>query len=675
MTTDNPFFSPSPLPYELPPFAAIREEHYLPAFERGWAEHLAEIDAVADSPDAPTFDNTVLAMERAGALLGRVARVFFSITSTDTTPALQAMEAEVSPKWAAHQDAVGLNPRLFARIDALFAARDGLGLDAVESRLLERRHRDFVRGGAKLGEADRQRLRELNEQLAAASTEFEQNLFAANKAGVLVFDTAEELAGLPAGAVAAAGANAEALGHAGKFALSLKNFSNQTELASLDDRTVRERLLKASVGRAWDTNGRVVVRLAKLRAERAALLGFTSHAAYAVEDQTARTTDAVTGLLGRMIAPAVANARVEAEVLRGSIGRDGGELAAWDWAYYAEKVRNRDHDIDAEVLRSYFELDRVLVDGVFHAANLVYGLTFSERTDLVGYHPEVRVFEVFDADGTAIGLYLGDYHARASKRGGAWMDSFVEQSRLLDQSPVVFNNQNIAKPAAGEPALLTFTEVTTLFHEFGHALHGLLSSVEHPTFTGTNVPRDFVEFPSQVNEMWSTWPEVVANYAKHYRTGEPIPAGLLARMLEAERFGQGFAAVEILAAVLLDWAWHTIAAGDEPGDAEAFEAAAVRDAGLAMAEIPPRYRSTYFGHIFAGGYAAGYYSYLWSEVLDADTVEWFKTNGKTIRESGEIFRRELLSRGGSIDPMAAFAAYRGRAPEVEPLLARRGLAG
>jgi peptidyl-dipeptidase Dcp len=672
--TENPFFERSTLPYELPPFADIREEHFLPAFERGFADHLAEIAAITGNPEPPTFENTILAMEKSGELLGRAARVFWCQTSTDTTETLQAMEQEVNPRFAAHQDAVNLDPELFARIDALYEKRADLGLTDVELRLLEKHHRDFVRHGAKLSPEDKEKLRALNEELAALGVTFEQNVLAANKAGIQIFDSAEALAGLSADAVAAAAANGEALGLPGKYVISLKNFSNQTQLASLDDRDARERLMTASLERAWDTNSDVVVKIAKLRAVRAELLGFPTHAAYELADRMAPSTDAVEELMGRLIPAAVANAGKEAEALRAKVPA-GTELQAWDWAYYSEKVRQAEYNVDAEELRPYLELDRVLIDGVFHAAGLVYGITFQPRPDLVGYAPDVRIWEVFDADGTGIGLFLGDFYARASKRGGAWMTNYVDQSGLLGQFPVVVNNLNVAKPPAGEPTLLTWDEVGTLFHEFGHTLHGLFSETEHPTFSGTNTPRDFVEYPSQVNEMWAVWPEVVANYAKHYETGESVPAGLLERMQEAEKFGQGFATVEVLAAVMLDWTWHTLTVGDEPGDARAFETVALQKHGLLIPEIPSRYRTPYFAHIWGNGYAAGYYSYLWSEVLDKDTVDWFKEEGQSVRERGEVFRREVLSKGGSVDLMAAFANFRGRAPEIQPLLVARGLTG
>ncbi|MFE7190599.1 M3 family metallopeptidase [Kitasatospora sp. NPDC057541] len=672
--TENPFFRPSTLAYELPPFAEIRPEHYLPAFERGMAEQLAEIAAITADPQPPTVENTLLALERSGRLLHRVKVVFENHSAADTTPEVDRIDAGISPRLAAHRDAIHLDAALFGRIEELHAGRAEADLDPQTLRLLERRHTAFVRAGARLGAEQQARLRAINTELAAASSEFRQNVSADSQARALVLDSAEQLAGLSADEVAAAAENGRALGHPGKYVLSLKNFSNQTELASLTDRSVRERLLAASLDRAVDTNGPLAIRMAALRAERARLLGHDTHAAYVVADETAGTVEAVDALLARLVPPAVANARREAEELAKVAAADGvEEIAAHDWAYYSEQVRQTSYRVDAGALRPYFELERVLRDGVFFAANLAYGVTFTERPDLVGYHPDTRVFEVFDADGSALGLFLGDFHARASKRGGAWMDELVSQSGLLGQRPVVYNNLNIAKPAPGEPVLLSWDEVRTLFHEFGHALHGLFSDVRHPYVAGTAVPRDFVEFPSQVNEMWMVWPEVLANYARHHETGEPLPAGLVERMAAAESFGQGFRTVEYLAAALLDWAWHTLPEGQEIADAREFEAAALAGAGLAVAAIPPRYRTTYFGHIFAGGYSAGYYAYIWSEVLDADTVEWFKGDGRSVRESGEVFRRELLARGDSRDALDSFRAVVGRDPETGPLLARRGL--
>jgi peptidyl-dipeptidase Dcp len=668
--TTNPFLSPSPLPYELPPFAEIEDAHYLPAFERGLAEQLAEVGAIAADPEPATFENTVVALERSGALLSRVRAAFFNQASAHITPAVEEIESRISPRLAAHSDAIRLDPALYARIKSLYDARDSLGLDPESLRLLERYRTDFQRAGAELDADGQRRLRELNAEIAAASTAFGQNIVAASKAAALVLDDPAQLSGLSADAVAAAAENGTALGHDGSYVLSLRNFSHQLELASLDDREVRRRLLTASLDRAQDTNGPLAVTIATLRAERAALLGYASHAAYVVADRTAGSTQAVTDLLDRLVPPAVANAEREAAALAEAAG---GPVEAWDWSYYAERVRKERYDIDTAALRPYFVLDKVLHDGVFHAAHEVYGITLTERPDLIGYHPDVRVFEVFDADGSPLGLFLGDFFARESKRGGAWMNALVSQSELLGRKAVVVNNHNIAKPAAGEPALLTFSQVDTLFHEFGHALHGLFSAVRYPYFSGTSVPSDFVEYPSQVNEMWSLWPSVLERYAVHHETGEPMPAEAVRRMREAARFGQGFATVEYLAATLLDWAWHTLPAGADPGDALAFEAAALKEAGLALPAIPPRYRTTYFQHIFASQYSAGYYSYIWSEVLDADTVTWFEEHGGLRRANGDTFRRELLSKGGSVDPMAAFAAFRGRPPRTEPLLERRGL--
>jgi peptidyl-dipeptidase Dcp len=671
--SSNPFLQPSTLPFELPPFAEIEEAHYLPAFEAGMAEQLAEIAAITANPDPATFENTLVALERTGQLLRRVSLVFFNTVSADSTPALRELDAEISPRLAAHTDAIQLDPALFARIDAVHARRAELGLDRADVRLLERWHSRFVRGGARLDETGQVRLRELNAELATLGTTFEQNLFAATRAAALVLDSAEELDGLPDGAIAAAAENAKALGHEGKYVLSLKSFTNQTELASLTDPKLRARLLEASLARGLEENGPLAVRLAELRAERARLLGFPSHAAYEVADQTAGTTEAVESMLGRLVGPAVANADREGAALAETAGMPS--VAAADWQFLSEQVRKERYDVDGAQMRPYLELESVLHRGVFHAAGLVYGITFHEREDLVAYHPDARVFEVREADGRPIGLFIGDYFARESKRGGAWMNEVVLQSHLLGQLPVVVNNLNIAKPPAGEPCLLSWDEVRTLFHEFGHALHGLFADVRYPS-QYMEVPRDFVEYPSQVNEMWQEWPEVLQNYARHVDTGEPMSPELVERVREAQNFGEGFRTVEYLAATLLDWAWHTTPDGEGAGDAEAFEAAALQRYGLAHPSIPPRYRTGYFAHIFAGGwYAAGYYGYIWSEVLDADTVEWFKESDRPVRESGEIFRRTLLSPGGGADPMAAFAAFRGRAPEIQPLLKRRGLEG
>ncbi|MET9250189.1 M3 family metallopeptidase [Nonomuraea sp. NPDC003709] len=651
----NPFFTPSDLPYELPPFADVREEHYLPAFDRGMAEQLAEVDAIAGSTEAPTFDNTIAALERSGRILDRTATVFFSIAASNTTDGIMEIEKEISPQLTRHGDAIRLNRALWARIKQVSTE------DPEEAWLLEKYREDFIRAGADLSEPDQDRLRQLNEELSKLSTEFAQTLLKASTESALVVSDPKELDGLDQ-------AKIESLLKDGKYVLPLLNFTVQPGLAQLTDRDVRRRLYELSVGRA-PGNFELAARMAALRAERAELLGFSSHAAYVVADQTAKTVEAVEEMLGQLVAPAVRNARKEAEALSEQAGFD---IEPWDWSYYSEKVRQARYDFDAAEMRPYFELDRVYRDGIFFAAGKLYGLTFTERPDLGGYHPDVTVYEVFDEDGSRLGLFVLDPYARETKRGGAWMNNLVDQSFLFGQLPVVINNLNVTKPASG-PTLLTYDEVNTAFHEFGHALHGLFSQVRFPRVSGTHVPRDFVEYPSQVNEMWVTWPEVLANYAKHHETGEPMPAELVEKLQAAEKFNQGFKTVEYLAATLLDWAWHKLASGETVADPEAFESAALEAAQIAVPQVGPRYRTNYFAHIFSGGYSAGYYSYIWSEVLDAESVEWFKENGGLTRANGDHFRRELLSRGGSLDPLTAFRNFRGREPSIQPLLVRRGL--
>lgn len=652
---ENPFFAPSSLPYRLPPFDEIREEHYLPAFERGMAEHLAEVEAIASSDEPPTFENTIAALERSGRILDRTATAFFTMASSNTSDGIMEIEKRISPELTRHSDAIRLNRALWARIKQVTTD------DPEEAWLLEKYGEDFVRAGADLSEPEQERLRRINEELSRLSTEFSQNLLKASTESAMVVDDAKELDGLDEAAIKAAEKD-------GRYVLPLLNFTNQPALAQLTDRDVRRRLFELSVGRAPE-NFALAVRMATLRAERAALLGFPTHAAYVVADQTAKTVEAVEEMLGQLVGPAVRNAKAEAEALA---EQAGFPIEPWDWSFYAEKVRRSRYEFDAEAMRPYFELNRVYRDGVFKAATLLYGVTFEERPDLKGYHEDVRVFEVFEEDGTALGLFLLDPYARPNKRGGAWMNNLVDQSFLFGEKPVVVNNLNITKPAEG-PTLLSYDEVNTAFHEFGHALHGLFSQVRYPRVSGTQVPRDFVEYPSQVNEMWVTWPEILESYARHHETGEPMPAELVEKLKAAEKFNQGFKTVEYLAATLLDWAWHKLAPGQEVADAEAFEREALEAAGIAFPPVPPRYRTNYFMHIFSGGYSAGYYSYIWSEVLDAESVEWFKENGGLTRANGDHFRRELLSRGGSVDPLASFVAFRGREPSIRPLLERRGL--
>ena len=679
--TGNPFFTESALPYRLPPFDRIDDAHYRPAFERGMAEQIEEIEAIAAQSDPPTFENTIVPLERSGRLLDRVASVFFSLASAHTNDAVNEIRNEMAPRLAAHTDAILLNADLFARVRTLHERRDSLALDAEARRLVERYHVDFVRAGARLSASEKERMQEINAELAALSSRFTQNVLDEVNAAAVVVETEEELAGLSENEIASAAAAAAARGLENRYVLPLLNTSGQPALASLDDRGLRERIARASLARGSQggeyDNREVITAMARLRAERAAMLGYPNHAAYVLERQTAQTVEAVNERLASLAPPSVANARREAADLQAMADAEGAglALAAWDWSYYTEKVRADRYDFDAAQLRPYFEMDNVIDDGVFFAANRLYGLTFEPRPELPAYHPDVRVWEVFDAGGEPLGLFLGDFYARPSKRGGAWMNAYVSQSRLLGTAPVVANHLNVPKPPAGEPTLLTFDEVTTLFHEFGHALHGFFSDVEYPYFAGTSVPRDFVEYPSQVNEMWATWPEVLENYAVHHETGEPMPADLLEKVLAMRRFNQGFATTEYLAASLLDQAWHQLTADEVPAaaDVETFEAAALEAAGVALDAVPPRYRSTYFSHIWSSGYSAGYYSYIWSEVLDADSVEWFRENGGLLRANGDHFRRTLLSKGGSVDALTLFRDFRGADPDVRPLLVRRGL--
>ncbi|HEX2073916.1 MAG TPA: M3 family metallopeptidase [Geodermatophilus sp.] len=676
-SADNPLLRPSPLPFQLPPFADVTLEHCREAVLAGMAEQRAEVAAIVGSPEPPTFENTVVALERSGRLLRRAQAVFHNLASSVSTPRLREIERELAPLEAAHTDALRLDPALFARLDAVHAARDRAdGLDPEAVRLVERYHLDFVLSGARLDEAGRTRLTELNRELSELSTVFGQNLQMATEAAAVRVQDAAELDGLGAEEIAAAAGAAAERGLEG-YLLTLLLPTGQPVLAKLRHRELRRRVFEASIGRASSgehDNRPVAARIARLRAERARLLGFDTHADLVLADQTAGSTAAVDAMLASMVGPSVANAKAEAEALAEAAARDGvADFAPWDWAFYSERVRAERYAVDTTALRPWFELDRVLVDGVFSAAERLYGFRFTPRPDLAGYHPDVRVWEVTGADGETVGLYLGDFFAREGKRGGAWMSSFVTQSRLLDTKPVVLNNLNITRAPAGRPTLLTLDEVTTLFHEFGHALHGLSSAVTYPRFAGTSVPRDFVEYPSQVNEMWALWPEVLADYARHVETGEPLPAATVEAIEAARLWGEGFKTLEYLAATLLDQAWHRITPDTEVGDPVEFERRALADAGVAFDPVPPRYRTTYFQHVFAGGYAAGYYSYIWSEVLDADTVEWFTENGGLRRENGEVFRRRLLSVGGSVDPLAAFRAVRGRDADPTPLLRRRGL--
>lgn len=677
--TANPLLTESTLPYHIPPFDKIRNENFTPAYEQGMADELKEIDKIAANPEKPTFKNTIVAMERSGQLLARVDRIFSSLNACNTNTEMQKIDKEMAPKLAAHEDAIHLNSALFARVEAIYNDRDKLNLDPESKWLVERYYKDFVRAGAKLSDEDKTKLKAMNAELAELQTKFQQDVLNEKNASSIVVDKRSELDGLSETDIAAAIDAAKAEKKKGKFVFPLQNTTGQPALTFLKDRALRERIMQRSLNRnsrggEWDTRD-VILRTVKLRAERAALLGYASHAAYQLEDQTAKNVETVNKLLSELAPPAVANAhREEAEMQKIIDQEHGGfQLASWDWAFYSEKVRQARYAFDESEIRPYFELDHVLRDGVFYAATKLYGITFKERKDLPVYQPDVRVFEVSDADGKPLALFLVDYYARASKRGGAWMNAYVPQSELLGEKPVVANHLNIPKPPKGQPTLLTHDEVRTAFHEFGHALHGMFSHVKYPRFAGTRVPRDFVEYPSQVNEMWATWPEILKNYAKHYKTGQPMPQELIDKIKAAEKFNQGFMTTEYLAATLLDQAWHQLKPNEVPTDCLAFEAAALKKAGVDLATVPPRYRSPYFSHTFAGGYSAGYYSYIWSEELDADSVEWFKEHGGLKRENGDHFRKTLLSRGGSVDAMQLFHDFTGRDPYLEPLLKRRGL--
>jgi peptidyl-dipeptidase Dcp len=681
---DNPLTIESTLPYHYPPFDKIKDEHFVPAIEAGMREELKEIDPIANGLDKPTFDNTIVALERSGRLLDRAQRTFSNLNACDTNPTRQKIEKEMAPKLSAHRDEIFLNPKLFARVQELYDKRlydrpDKFGLDPESAYLLERYYKDFVRAGAKLSDADKEKLKKINSELATLQTQFEQNVLKERNASSVVVEKKEEVAGLTNEQVATVTNAAKAEHKEGKFVIQLQNTSGQPLLGSLQNRPLRERIMQASLSRnskggEFDTRD-IVMRIAQLRAEKAKLLGYANWAAYQLEDQTAHDVPTVNKLLADLATPAVANAKREAADMQKIVDEEKGgfQIAACDWDFYSEKVRKAKYAFDESQLRPYYELNHVIIDGVFYAAGKLYGLTFKERHDLPVYQPDVRVFDVFDKDGKQLAIFIGDYYARPSKRGGAWMNSYVQQNDLFATKPVVANHLNIPKPPPGQATLLTQDEVRTAFHEFGHALHGMFSNVKYPRFSGTSVPRDFVEYPSQVNEMWARWPEVLKNYAKHYKTGEPMPQALLDKVEAAEKFNQGFKTTEYLSASLLDQAWHQLNANEIPKDAVAFEADALRKAGVDFPPVPPRYRSFYFSHVFAVGYSAGYYSYIWSEVLDADTVEWIKEHGGLKRENGDRFRAMLLSRGGSADALGLFKNFVGRDPYIEPLLKRRGL--
>lgn len=686
LAASSPFAQISSLPYNLPPFDKIKDSDYKPSFQAGMAQQRQEVSAIAANPAAPSFDNTILPLERSGQMLTRVADVFFNLVSANTSPELDQTQQDIAPELAAHKDAIFLDPQLFARVEQLYQQRSTLGLDPESLRLLERYRTEFVRAGARLSAADKDQLRKLNQQISTLTTQYQQTVLKATNDGAVVVDKRADLDGLSSESIDAAAQAASSRKLNGKWLIALQNTTDQPLLAQLKNRRLRERIYTASINRAnggSDDNVAAVAEIVKLRAQRAALLGYPSHAAYVLEDETAGTPDAVNRVLARLAPAAAANARKEAAVMQQLIDRQAKashtkpfKLQPWDWAFYSEQVRKARYSFDESQIKPYFELNHVLQDGVFYAAHELYGVSFKERTDLPVYQQDVRVFEVFNQDGSPLALFLFDPFARENKQGGAWMNSYVSQSRLFGTKPVVSNNINIVKPPAGKPVLLSFDEVNTMFHEFGHALHGMFSNVQYARFSGANVPADFVEYPSQFNEMWSHNPQVLAHYAKHYKTGKPMPRALVNKVLAARKFNAGFENSEYLAASILDQAWHQLPAGQTPAakDVMAFEAKALQTtAGGDGYVVPPRYHTAYFQHIFAGGYSAGYYAYIWSDMLAKDTEHWMNTNGGLKRANGDLLRSKVLSRGFSADPSTLFKDFYGRGPEVGPLLEARGL--
>jgi peptidyl-dipeptidase Dcp len=677
---ENPLYTESTLPFEAPDFDVIENRHFIPAFERGMEEQLTEIDSIATQESEPTFENTIVAMEMSGDLLTRVQRVFYNLTSAHTNDEIQKIQSELAPKLAAHSDNIYLNRELFERVETLYQNIEQLDLDEESKKLLSDTYRDFVRAGAQLTDEQQSRMREINERISSLTTEFQEKLLEMTRERAVVVEDEAMLDGLSSDRIASAKELAEERGLEDSYLINISNTTRHPLLASLNNREMRKRLWEASAYRGLGENGGIdtrpiVLELAELRAERANLLGYDTYASYALEPQTGESPERVLDLLKDLIPPVIRNSDAEAELIQEYMIQDGieDELQPWDWEYYAEKVRQEQYNINESEVRKYFELDKVLNDGVFYTMERLFGITFEERFDLPVYHEDVRVWNVMDEDGSQIGLFYGDFFSRDSKRGGAWMNSFVVQSHLKEKKPVVVNVLNITPPAEGEPALVSFSNVTTLFHEMGHAVHGLFSDVTYPSLAGTSVPRDFVEFPSTFQEDWAILPEVLENYAVHHETGERIPQELLDKLIEAREFNQGFDTYEYLAATVLDMEWHLLDPSEIPSDVQAFEQASLAKYNLANPAIPPRYKSTYFSHIFSGGYSANYYAYIWSEILAADAFSFMSNQGGLTRENGERFRNYILSQGGSDEAMDLYRDYRGGEPDVQHLLERRGL--
>lgn len=678
VTVSNPFFKKSTLTYEAPDFNAIKDEHFLPAFEEGMKQHLAEIEAIANNPEAATFENTFVAMEKSGELLTRVSRVFYNLTGTDSNEKRRELQRELAPKMAAHSDNINLNPQLFARIEAVYNARNDLGLDAESLRLVEVYYERFVRSGAKLNDEQKTAIRALNEEHSKLTNQFSQNLLAETANIAVVVDTVEELDGLSASQIAAAAKAAADRGYEGKYLLSITNTTRQPILTSLNNRELRQRVWEASANRAQsgeNSNTDIVARLPQLRAERAKLLGYDNWASFTLETNMAKTPSAVFDMLGSMVPAVVENTKQEQAAIQAMIREKGGdfEVQPWDWEYYAEFVRQAKYDLDENEVKKYFEFNRVLKDGVFYYMNRFYGIRFEPRPDLPVYHPDVEAYEVFDADGSSIAIFYADYFAREGKRGGAWMSAFVGQSHLTGQKPVVVNVMNIPKAPDGKPTLISYDHTTTIFHELGHGVHGIFSNVKYPTLAMTAVSRDFVEFPSTFEEDWAQHPEVLGNYAKHYETGEPIPADLLDKVMRSRSFNQGFDTLEYISAALLDMEWHSLPANAPLQNPQEFEAAALKKHGVDLAAVPPRYKSNFFSHSMGGGYSAGYYAYMWSEILAADAFAHVQKNGGLTRENGDHYRKNILAVGNSRPTMDSYKAFRGQEPTTDALLIRRGL--
>jgi len=676
---DNPLFSESTLPFHAPNFDKIKPEHYRPAFKEGMKRELEEIEEIASNQAAPTFENTIVAMEKSGRLLERTSSVFYNLTSAHTNDKIQEIQKEMAPKLAAHSDNILLNGDLYERVKTLYDKRDELDLTKAEKKLLEDTHREFVRAGAQLSQDEQKRMREINERLSSLTTEFQENLLAITKERSVLVKDKEQLDGLSDDRITAAQEAAAEQDKEG-YLLTISNTTRVPVLKQLNNRDLRERVWKASANRGIGENGGIdnrplILEIVKLRAERAELLGYPNHAAYKLDPQTAKTPENALDMLKDLIPPVINNTNEEKAAIKEMMKEDGikDDVKPWDWNYYAEKVRQAKYNIDQSKVRPYFELDRVLKDGVFYTMNKLFGITFEERNDLPVYHPDVRTFNVYDKNGEQIAIFYADYFERDSKRGGAWMNSYVSQSHLLDRKPVIVNVLNIPKPAEGEPALISFDNVTTLFHEMGHAVHGMFSDVKYPSQSGTSVPRDFVEFPSTFEEDWAIQQEVLKNYAVHYETGEQIPQDLLDRVIEASNFNQGFDTQEYLAATMLDMEWHLLGTDEIPDNVQAFGNKALAKYNLDMEAVPPRYKSPYFAHTFSGGYSANYYSYIWSEVLAADAFAYMQENGGLKRENGNRFREHILSQGGSDEAMELYKAFRGQEPEVKHLLERRGL--